>query len=76
MSCLGKRFCKEMVLWKQLRHPNVLPFYGAYMADRFGMVFPWMENGNILEFTGKNLEVNRLRLVRRGQQFAVWNTHE
>ena len=60
-----------MVLWKQLRHPNVLPFYGAYMVDQFGMVSPWMENGNIVQFTGKNPEVNRLRLVRRDHQIAA-----
>lgn len=65
---LGKRFCKEMVLWKQLRHPNLLPFHGAYMASQFGMVSPWMENGNIVRFTRKNPDFNRLRLVRCGQQ--------
>ena len=55
-----------MVLWKQLRHRNLLPFYGAYMIDRLGMVSPWLENGNIVRFTGRNPEVNRLQLVRCG----------
>ena len=27
------------------------------------MVFPWMENGNVLSYTRKNPRANRLRLV-------------
>lgn len=57
-----------MVLWKQLHHENLLPFNGACMTDRFGMVSPWLENGNIISFTRKNPEVHRLWLVRRDQQ--------
>ena len=38
------------------------------MASQFGMVSPWMENGNIVRFTRKNPDFNRLRLVRCGQQ--------
>ena len=53
-----------MVLWKKLHHINLLPFYGAYMTDRFGMVSPWFENGDIVGFTRRNPEVNRLCLVR------------
>ena len=53
-----------MVLWKQLRHKNLLQFYGACVTDQFGMVSPWLNNGNIVAFTRKNPEVNRLRLVR------------
>ncbi|KAF9648301.1 kinase-like protein, partial [Thelephora ganbajun] len=60
---ITKRFFKEIVLWKQLHHKNLLPFYGAYMSDRFGMVSPWLKNGNIIRFTRKNPEVNRLRLL-------------
>ena len=64
-----------MVLWKQLRHQNLVPFYGAYMTDQFGMVSPWLENGNIVQFTRKNPEVNRLRLVRYGWR-STWNAYE
>ena len=54
-----------MVLWRQLHHKNLLPFHGAVVTNRFGMVTPWLENGNIIGFTRKNPEVNRLSLVRR-----------
>ena len=57
-----------MVLWKRLTHENLLPFYGACMTDQFGMVSPWSKEGNIVSFTRKNPEVNRLRLVCCGHQ--------
>ena len=59
-----QRLCKEVLLWKRLNHPNVLPFYGASMSDnRFCMVSPWMDSGNIIGYSRKNPEANRLRLV-------------
>lgn len=65
-----------MVLWKQLHHKNLLPFYGAYMTDRrFGMVAPWLEKGNIIDFTRKRPEVNRLCLVRWSALY-VFNVYQ
>lgn len=53
-----------MVAWKHLRHPNVLPLLGVNLEpNRYAMVFEWMENGNINEFTQKHKEVNRVQLV-------------
>jgi hypothetical protein len=49
----GQEFSSEAVLWRQLCHPNVLPFYGVYVdMDRmkFGLTSPWMVNGNIVQF--------------------------
>ena len=48
-------FLSELVLWRRLSHPNVLPFYGVHFLDttletRFCLVCPWMENGNVVEF--------------------------
>jgi hypothetical protein len=45
----------EFMTWRQLSHPNVLPFYGIYFLEdiletRFCLVSPWMENGNMVEF--------------------------
>ena len=64
-----QRFCKEVLLWKRLNHPNVLPFCGVLMnQNQFCMVSPWMENGNVLSYTRKSPEANRLRLVRLTEQ--------
>jgi len=59
-----QRFCKEVVTWKALRHPNVLPLLGVTMTgSRFVMVSEWMENGNINEFLKAHTDANRLELV-------------
>jgi len=51
---LLKEFSFEAVMWRQLSHPNVLPFYGVYHLDetvpRLCLTAPWMENGNVVEF--------------------------
>ena len=60
-----QRFCKEVVTWNALRHPNVLSLLGVITdEDQFAMVSEWMTNGNINEFTKANGEVNRFELAR------------
>ena len=60
----AQRFCKEAVMWKTLRHPNVLSLLGATMVDgQFAMVSEWMVNGNINEFVKAHRDVNRFELV-------------
>ena len=55
---------------KQLEHSNILPFYGvsAAVAD-LCLVFPWYENGNIMEYLKRESDVNRLALVSTLEQF-------
>lgn len=38
------------------------------MTDQFGLVTPWSKKGNIVNFTRKNPEADRLRLVCCGRQ--------
>ncbi|KAF9789485.1 kinase-like domain-containing protein [Thelephora terrestris] len=57
-------FCKEVVTWKSLRHPNILPLLGVNMDGlHFSMVSEWMKNGNIDEFLTENPGANRLGLL-------------
>ncbi|KAG5637390.1 hypothetical protein H0H81_004767 [Sphagnurus paluster] len=43
-----KQISKEVLLWGQLSHPNVLPIYGVYrFRGRICIVSPWMEAGDI-----------------------------
>ena len=61
-----QQFCKEVVLWNTLSHPNVVKFAGIQgdmEKGQFITVSEWMAHGNIMEFIGKN-HVNRLELVR------------
>jgi len=59
-----QKFCKEVAVWKALRHPNVLPLIGVMMSEaRFAMISEWMENGNINSFVKVNPDADRLELV-------------
>ncbi|KAK7026357.1 kinase-like domain-containing protein, partial [Favolaschia claudopus] len=50
-----KEFGAEAIIWRQLCHPNVLPFFGLYYIDqRLCLISPWMQNGNIMEFLAAN----------------------
>lgn len=51
------------MIWKMLRHPNVLSLMGVTMMEnRFVMVSEWMENGNIIQYLEK-LDADRVQLV-------------
>ena len=56
--------CREVVRWKTLSHPNVLPLSGVIMSNnQFALVSEWMDNGNVNEFVKTHRGVNRLGLV-------------
>ncbi|KAJ6551314.1 kinase-like domain-containing protein [Mycena capillaripes] len=58
-----KEFSREALIWRQLCHPNVLPFFGLYhLENRLCLVSPWMEYGNIMKFLAKNNSSNTDRL--------------
>ncbi|KAJ3967961.1 kinase-like domain-containing protein [Lentinula raphanica] len=45
---------KEVLLWMQLKHPNILPFLGVnteLFAPSFCIVSPWMSNGDIINYS-------------------------
>ena len=59
-----QKFRREVIAWRHLRHPNILPFIGVNLERRrFAMVSEWMDNGNICEFIKKYGGVNRVQLV-------------
>ncbi|KAJ7803305.1 kinase-like domain-containing protein, partial [Mycena leptocephala] len=59
-----KEFGREALIWRQLCHPNLLPFFGLYYLDnRLCLVSPWMENGNVTEFLNNEPNANRLSLI-------------
>ncbi|KAF9646874.1 kinase-like protein [Thelephora ganbajun] len=59
-----RRFCKEVMAWKALCHPNVLPLLGVTMGNRrFIMVSEWMADGNINEFVKARRNANRFELL-------------
>ncbi|KAF9455773.1 hypothetical protein BDZ94DRAFT_1205430 [Collybia nuda] len=59
-----KQFSREAILWGQLSHRNLLPFYGIYRyRNRLCLVSPWIEHGHIREYLERNSDVNRLHLA-------------
>ena len=59
-----QRFYEGVVIWNNLRHPNVLPLLGTTTADdEFMAVSKWMTNGNINEFIKVHPDANLLEIV-------------
>jgi len=61
-----KTILRETLIWRQLRHINVLPFLCLHHPEndssRLGLVSPWMQNGNLREFLRRVSGENKLRL--------------
>ena len=56
-------FCRDVIAWRFLRHPNVLPLLGVTMTKtHFAMVSEWV-NRNINEFVKANVNADRFELV-------------
>ncbi|KAH8832299.1 kinase-like domain-containing protein [Flagelloscypha sp. PMI_526] len=61
-----KEFCHESLVWRQLQHPNVLPFLGVtetLFPEKFCLVSPWMRNGSVISFLKDNPTHDRLPFV-------------
>ena len=57
-------FYKEVIMWKRLQHPNIVPFLGVLARiPPFEIVYGWMDNGTITEYVRKYPDVNRAYLV-------------
>ena len=57
-----KMFCKEAVMWKTLKHPNILPLLGAIISPP-QLVSIFMPAGDLSKYLQKNPDANRLGLV-------------
>ncbi|KAJ7938218.1 kinase-like domain-containing protein [Mycena leptocephala] len=47
------KFCREALVWKDLHHPNILPFLGIdqnSFPSSLCMVSPWMEHGTVMNY--------------------------
>ncbi|KAJ8077745.1 hypothetical protein PM082_002178 [Marasmius tenuissimus] len=54
---LVKDYMREAIVWKHLRHPNLLPFLGVYYLDEdredICLVSPWMDKGDLHHYLKK-----------------------
>ncbi|KAH6890207.1 kinase-like domain-containing protein [Coprinopsis sp. MPI-PUGE-AT-0042] len=64
-------YSKEGVIWSQLHHPNVVPFYGIYCWDndpgthlnRPALLSPWLDAGDIIEYLRHHPNMDKASLV-------------
>ncbi|KAG6902397.1 hypothetical protein C0995_000602 [Termitomyces sp. Mi166 len=48
-------YAREAILWAQLSHPNILPFYGlVQLGSRLSFVSRWATNGNLEDYLAGN----------------------
>ncbi|KAF9779779.1 kinase-like domain-containing protein [Thelephora terrestris] len=59
---LKKLFFKEAVVWKRLRHPNVVPFLGVTL-EPLQFVSEWLPNGTLTHYVTNNPSANRIALL-------------
>ncbi|KAJ8080063.1 Rho guanine nucleotide exchange factor [Marasmius tenuissimus] len=66
---LLRNYIREAIVWKQLKHPNILPFLGIYYLDDarqdICLISPWMERGNLVQYlkATPRKSVNHILLV-------------
>ncbi|KAF9646106.1 kinase-like protein [Thelephora ganbajun] len=61
---VGKKYCKEVMICRRIRHENVLNIEGiAPELFDFCMVSKWMGNGNMLQYMRTRKEVDRRSLL-------------
>ena len=57
-----KTFFKEAVVWKRLKHKNIVPLICVSVTP-FQLISEWMPGGDLTEYVGKHPEADRLSLV-------------
>jgi serine/threonine protein kinase len=55
-------FCKEAVMWKPLKHRNIVPLLGVTHAP-FQLISEWVPGGILPEYIKNNPGADRLGLV-------------
>ncbi|KAK1229311.1 hypothetical protein PQX77_007629 [Marasmius sp. AFHP31] len=53
MEKLSIEYQREAIIWRQMKHPNLLPLLGIYRledTDELCLISPWMEKGNLVEY--------------------------
>jgi len=55
-------FCQEAVMWKRLKHPNIVSLLGITVAP-LQLISEWMAGGDLPEYITKHSDTDRLGLV-------------
>ncbi|KAL0061676.1 Rho guanine nucleotide exchange factor [Marasmius tenuissimus] len=65
---LTKEYLREAIFWRQMKHPNILPFLGIYRLEstqQLCLISPWMNKGNLVQFlkASKREDIDHYTLV-------------
>jgi len=66
LRCIRLKFCREALVWKELRHRHILPFLGIEensYPESLCMVSPWMEHGTVLNYLKEHGHTNVDKLL-------------
>lgn len=64
-SCWYQAFCKELYIWKNLKHVNIVKAHGFVVEEeKFpSIILEWASNGTVIEYVKANRQCNRVELV-------------
>ena len=68
---LYKPFYGEAVVWKRLRHPNVVPFLGVTTAP-LQLVSVWMPNGILTDYVKAEPQADRINIVSISSRHVIY----
>ncbi|KZO98441.1 kinase-like protein [Calocera viscosa TUFC12733] len=56
----------EGYIWRMLKHPNVLPFFGIHTnsRDEVGLVTVWMPHNDVMRYVHRNPRCDRRTIIR------------
>ena len=59
----SQAFYQEAVMWKRLKHPNIIPLLGITIFPQLQLVSEWMTGGDLPGYIKENPSSDRLGLV-------------
>jgi serine/threonine protein kinase len=64
ISRISQAFCQEVVMWKSLNHPNIVPLLGATISPSLQLISSWMSGGQLPTYIKEHPDARLIWLVR------------
>ncbi|EJD42748.1 kinase-like protein [Auricularia subglabra TFB-10046 SS5] len=65
-SKFGDAFYGEVIIWQQMRHPNVLPLLGIHQKYALpALVVPWLDGGHCADYLRDHPAAHRLNIAKQ-----------